>query len=125
MLEAIFSHSNYLATQKMMDATILRHSAIASNLANLETPNYKRIDIAPSFRAELNKAIAEKSPSKIRNLRPVIEEDLTALASNRDGNSVQLDRELLEMNQNYLSYSLQTRMINGTFSKLKLAITGR
>ena len=39
MIDALFSQSNYLAAKKMLDASVLRHEAIASNLANLETPN--------------------------------------------------------------------------------------
>ena len=65
MIEALFNQTNYAATKKMMDATALRHEAIASNIANIETPNYKRIDIAPSFQAELQSAMGSKDITKI------------------------------------------------------------
>jgi flagellar basal-body rod protein FlgB len=52
MIEALFSDSNYLAAKRMLDVTVLRHEAIASNLANVETPNYKRLDVSPSFALE-------------------------------------------------------------------------
>ena len=57
MLEAIYARESYVALKKTLDAAVLKHQAIASNLANLETPNYKRIDISPDFAARLQKAV--------------------------------------------------------------------
>ena len=87
MIEALFNQSGYVATKKMMDATALRHEAIASNLANIETPNYKRVDVATSFQDELKAAIGARDTSKVSSLSPVLAEDTTAVAANRDGNS--------------------------------------
>lgn len=125
MIEGLFNQSNYAATKKMMDATALRHEAIASNLANIETPNYKRIDIAPSFQSELTAAMGAKDVSKISSLSPSFAEDHTAVAANRDGNTVQLETELLKLNQNTISHTLETHLVTGTLLKLRLAITGR
>lgn len=125
MIDAIFSQPGYAATKKMMDATALRHEAIASNIANIETPNYKRIDIAPTFQAELRAAMGSKDISKISALAPGLAEDATAVAANRDGNTVQLETELLKLNQNTLAHSLETQLVTGTLLKLRLAISGR
>jgi flagellar basal-body rod protein FlgB len=125
MIEALFNQPNYAATKKMMDATALRHEAIASNLANIETPNYKRIDIAPSFQAELKAAMGSKDVTKISSLSPAFAEDHTAVAANRDGNTVQLETELLKLNQNTMAHTLETHLVTGTLLKLRLAITGR
>ncbi|MGZ8921007.1 MAG: flagellar basal body rod protein FlgB [Limisphaerales bacterium] len=125
MIDAIFSQPGYAATKKMMDATALRHEAIASNIANIETPNYKRIDIAPTFQAELRAAMGSKDISKISSIAPGLEEDATAVAANRDGNTVQLETELLKLNQNTLAHSLETQLVTGTLLKLRLAISGR
>ncbi|MGZ8940273.1 MAG: flagellar basal body rod protein FlgB [Limisphaerales bacterium] len=125
MIDAIFSQPGYAATKKMMDATALRHEAIASNIANIETPNYKRIDIAPTFQAELRAAMGSKDISNISSLTPGLEEDATAVAANRDGNTVQLETELLKLNQNTLAHSLETQLVTGTLLKLRLAISGR
>jgi flagellar basal-body rod protein FlgB len=125
MIEAIFSQPAYAATKKLMDATALRHEAIASNIANIETPNYKRIDIAPSFQAELRNAMGAKDVSKISSLSPGLVEDHTAIAANRDGNTVQLESELMKLNQNTLAHTLETQLVTGTLLKLRMAITGR
>jgi len=58
MIDALFNQPNYLAAKKMLDVTVLRHEAIASNLANVEVPNYKRLDVSPSFESQLAQAVA-------------------------------------------------------------------
>ena len=125
MIEALFNQPGYVATKKMMDATALRHEAIASNLANVETPNYKRIDVAPNFAEELRSALGSKDPSRINTLQPFIAEDTTAVSTNQDGNTVQLESELMNLNQNTLAHALETQLVSGTLLKLRLAITGR
>ena len=54
MIDGLFASANYQGVKKMLDATVLRQEAIASNLANLETPNYKRVDISPGFASQLS-----------------------------------------------------------------------
>jgi flagellar basal-body rod protein FlgB len=125
MINGLFDQSNYVAAKKMLDATVLRHEAIASNLANLETPNYKRLDVAPSFQTELRSALEGKNPSQISSLHPQITTDPNAVASATDGNSVQLENELLQMNKNFIEHALETQLVTGNLLKLRLAITGR
>ena len=38
MIESLFSSKNYQASKKLLDAATLRHEALATNLANVETP---------------------------------------------------------------------------------------
>ena len=125
MIEALFNQPNYLATKRMMDATALRHEAIASNIANVETPNYKRIDVAPNFQAELRQAIASKDPSNIGTLKPQLVEDTSTVSGRRDGNNVQLETELLNLNQNTVAHTLETQLLTGSLLRMRLAITGR
>ena len=125
MITALFNQPTYLAAKKMLDATVLRHEAIASNIANLETPHYKRLEVAPSFTTELREAMASKSTDRIAGLQPHLAVDETAVSPNRDGNTVQLENELLQLNQNFVEHSLETQLITGALLRLKLAITGR
>ena len=125
MIEALFNQNNYVATKQMLDATVLRHEAIASNLANLETPNYKRVDLAPTFSAELGRAMAASDPEQLAALRPRLAVDASAVASRRDGNTVQLESELMQMSKNSLAHNLETQLLTRTLMRLRLAITGR
>ena len=125
MIEALFNQPGYVATKKMLDATAMRHEAIASNLANVETPHYKRIDVAPSFQEELRAALGGKNPDQIRSIRPTLVEDTNAIAGTKDGNTVELETELMNLNQNTLAHTVETHLATGALLKLRLAITGR
>ena len=109
----------------MLDATVLRQEAIASNLANLETPHYKRVDVSPPFASELSQAISSGSPAAVNSIKPTIVVDQNAVAQNRDGNSVQLEKELIYLQKNMVAHHLQTQMLSGTYDKLRSAIRGR
>jgi flagellar basal-body rod protein FlgB len=125
MIDALFSQPDYLAAKKVLDATVLRQDAIASNLANLETPNYKRIDIAASFETQLQQAIAGKDTEQMNNIQPQLAVDTTAMASRTDGNTVQLEDELLKMNQNTVENTLGTQLVNNSLYQMRMAITGK
>ncbi len=125
MIDALFSQTNYAAVKKMLDATALRHEAIASNLANVENPGYQRLDVNPSFSAELKQAMGSPDGSQIQNLQPSLTVDPNAVATTRDGNTVQLEKELISLNQNTIAHALETQLVTGQLLRLRLAITGR
>ena len=62
MIDGLFNQTNYVAAKKMLDLTALRHEAIASNLAHVETPRYKRLDVSSSFANELQQAASRLQP---------------------------------------------------------------
>jgi flagellar basal-body rod protein FlgB len=125
MIDALFNQPNYVAAKKLLDATVMRHEAIASNLANVETPNYRRVDVDTTFKAELSRALTANSVTDIQQITPEIKTDDTAVSHTRDGNTVQLENELIQMSQNTLSHAVETQFLTGSLVKLKLAITGR
>lgn len=125
MIDALFNQPGYEAVKRMMDATVLRHEALASNISNMEVPGYKRVDLAPSFVQEMKRALQDGNSSKINTLQPSLAVDTTAVAANRDGNTVQMEKELLNMSQNTMAYSLETQLITRNMVKLRAAITGR
>jgi flagellar basal-body rod protein FlgB len=125
MLNGIFDQTGYAATKRMLDATMLRQEAIASNLANAETPNYKRVDVDPSFSNALATALKTGQPSSLSAIEPKLVADKTAIATTPDGNNVQLEKEMMALNQNTLSHAVESHFLNGTLLKLRLAITGR
>ena len=125
MIDGIFADSGYVAAKKMLDVSVLRHQAIASNLANLETPNYKRIDVAPSFEAELKHAVASHNSAEVSRLAPSLAVDKTAVSGRSDGNTVQLETEMLKLNENTVENTLETQLVSGSLAQLRLAITGK
>lgn len=125
MIGAIFNQPNYLAAKKSLDAVVLRQQAIAANLANLETPGYKRVDIAPAFQQELDRACAARDPQQLASLRPTLALDAAAVPRGLDGNTVSLEHEMMQLNQNAIAHTLETQLVTGTLLKLRLAITGK
>jgi flagellar basal-body rod protein FlgB len=125
MIEALFNQPNYLAAKKTLDAVELRQHAIANNIANLETPGYKRVDLAPTFQAELERACTAGDPQQLSSLKPTLATDATAVSNSPDGNTVNLEKELMQMNQNAMTHSLETQMVSGMLARMRLAITGK
>ena len=125
MVEGLFSGTNYLAAKRLLDATALRQEAIAGNLANVETPGYRRMDVSPSFEAELKQAIGSGDVSAMKTAQPKLAVDATARSSRQDGNTVILESELLKLNQNSVEHAMETQMITGNLMRMRLAITGR
>lgn len=125
MVDALFNQPEYLGAKKMLDAVVLRQEAISSNIANLETPGYKRIDLAPSFQDELQRACASGDAQQIGELQPTLATDPNAVPQGLDGNTVSLEKELAQLNQNSLTHSLETQLVTNTLYRLKMAISGK
>lgn len=126
MIDQLLARENYDLAKCLLDAAALRHEALATNLANIETPGFKRLDLAPDFARQLENYASSPDPAAaLTTLQPKIAEDLTARAMRPDGNNVQLDRELLEMNRNALEYDMLTQFASDSIKRLKSAITGR
>lgn len=126
MIDPIFQSDNYQLARKLLDASVMREEAIASNIANAETPGYRRIDIAPDFAQQLKSHMAAGDLNKSADsLKPQLAEDPTARSMRPDGNSVEIEHELLAMNQNAVQHEFLADIISGNLKQLKMAITGR
>ncbi len=125
LVASLFASDNYTAVKKMMDVSAMRHAAIASNLANVSTPGYKRVDLSKSFEDELKSRISSRDSQAIATAVPRTETDSLSPATRADGNNVQIDRELLEMSKNTMNFDALTNFASGSLKQLKMAITGR
>jgi flagellar basal-body rod protein FlgB len=125
MIDALFNQPNYIAAKKLLEATELRHEALANNLANIETPGYKRVDVARSFNTELERALASDEAGAVAAVQPKLEVDSTAVAQSPDGNTVKLESELIDLQQNTLNHGLAAQLVTARLLELRLAITGR
>ena len=125
MIDPIFHSDNYQLARKLLDAAALRSEAIASNIANAETPGYRRLDVSADF-AEQLKARTQAGELAVDNdtLRPSLVQDPYARTVRPDGNSVDIENELLAMNKNSVEYEFLTDVVSGNIKQLKMAITG-
>jgi flagellar basal-body rod protein FlgB len=126
MIDPIFQTDNYQLARKLLDAAVVRQEAIATNIANAETPGFRRLDLAPDFAEQLKARVASGDFARTaESLQPRLVEDHTARTVRPDGNTVEIERELLAMNRNSVDYEYLTEVVSNNLKQLKLAITGR
>lgn len=126
MIDPIFQSDNYQVARKLLDAAALRQEAIASNIANAETPGYRRLEVAPDFAEQLKASSRTGELAQTaRTITPTLVQDPFARSVRPDGNSVEIEQELLAMNKNAVEYEFLTEIVSGNIKQLKMAITGR
>jgi flagellar basal-body rod protein FlgB len=124
MIEPVFQADTYQLARKLLDAAALRQEAIASNVANAETPGYHRLDVAPTFAQQLRSQMASGTLGSSEAITPTLMEDPTARTTRPDGNNVEIESELLAMNKNSVEYDYLTQVVSGNLKQLKMAISG-
>lgn len=125
MVDPIFQSDNYQIARKLLDAAALRQEAIAANIANAETPGYRRLDVNPDFAAQLKASAQTGDLAPTAHLTPRLVEDAHARTVRPDGNTVEIEHELLAMNRNSVEYEFLSEVVSRNIKQLKLAITGR
>lgn len=102
-----------------MDRASSRHSLLSANLANVNTPGYKRRD--SDFAIELEQAGTRSSgfESAQRKLNGTTEDSNSIRL---DGNSVDLEQEVAAIAETELRYQVLTDMAGRYFSGLKNVI---
>lgn len=120
-----FDYINVL--DKAADASWMRENAITNNIANGDTPGYKRQDVA--FEGILQSAIGNMSSGSLDKKVRELNQDLSNLSTSvytdsasysyrLDHNNVDPDSEHSELASEQLKYQLLTNAINMDFSRL-------
>ena len=119
------SDAYFSVMNKTLDGLWARNEVISNNIANFETPNYKRKTI--DFETSLQKAINEVSDNKLSHKeidKSKIFMDTDEETVRMDGNSVDLEQEQLLMIKNSYQYMYTQRVMNDYFTRLGKAING-
>lgn len=130
MLKNSFDQINL--QNKALDASWLKHDIIAQNIANSETPGYKRKKVV--FDNVLQSAMNENmtplrrthvghiaSPSL--DFTPSVITDMDA-EMRIDGNSVDIDIEMAEQAKNSIKYNAMINQVSAQLRRLKASIKG-
>lgn len=128
MIEPVGNSLNYQLASKLLDASVLRQEAIATNIANAETPGFRRIDLAPDFTRALRAQFANghrPAPSAVAALQPRLAEDPEVRSVRADGNSVEMETELMAMSRNRVDHEFLTELVSRHIKQLRVAISGR
>lgn len=108
--------------EKMLDVSAIKHKVIANNIANINTPGYKRMEV--SFADQLEKVIKNASMNKFDTLQPkvvIAEKDRNETVRN-DGNNVDMDKEISSLLKNTLSYNTYSQLLAKKMELVKSAI---
>ena len=120
------SDSNVMsALRRQMTIAVARQVAAAGNLANVDTPGYKakEVTFSDALKAKLapptNSTFGSKSSSAVDAGVTVKDADGPA---RRDGNTVQLDRELLNMSRAAGDFAAAQTALAAKFRLVRYAI---
>jgi len=108
--------SNFEMLSRALDIAALRHKAIANNLANANTPGYRRLEV--QFKQELDRVIHGRAPLDAR-----IVESADPVGPN--DNNVSFERELADLQKNALIYQTFAQLADLRMKGLRSAIQGQ
>lgn len=123
----VFDYVNVL--QKAADASWLRNDVISNNIANIDTPGYKRQDV--DFETQLKQALrsvryktvdARVAEINTVELEPRVYTDSAGFSYRLDGNNVDIDTESAELAANQIKYNGLVSSWNQEFTNLKLVM---
>ncbi len=123
--------------QRTMDVSMIRQDVLANNIANADTPNFKRSDV--NFEAELKRALESENVRKLpaaltnrrhipfnrsrdyRDVKPRRVLDYLS-ASDNNGNNVDTEQESMLLLRNQLRYDLLSRSVANQFSRINIVL---
>lgn len=125
----IYNYINVL--DKAADAANTRNEIIANNIANVDTPNYKRKDV--SFENYLEQALigGEILDERVADINSHLSDfggitytDNSTLSYRLDGNNVDIDTENAYLAENQIRYNALVEQIGQEFARYKTVLTG-
>ena len=122
-----FSYINVL--DRAADASWTRETVIGNNIANVDTPGYKRQDVAfedvlkrelkSSKYDTLQKAVDNVSLNKLQGRTYT---DYASYSYRLDGNNVDIDTENVELASEQLRYQTLTSAVSNEFTRMNTAM---
>ncbi len=123
--------------QRTMDVSMIRQDVLANNIANADTPNFKRSEV--NFEAQLKRALESEKPGTMHaamtnerdipfnqpmDYRSVMPRRVLDYLSQTDnnGNNVNTEQESMLLLQNQLRYNLLARSVANQFSRLNIVL---
>ncbi len=125
ILSNAYNYVNVLG--KAADASWTRNDILANNIANADTPGYKRKDV--QFETYLANLIAgtdslDETVANIdlNQLNGTTYTDQANLSYRSDGNNVDMNTESVELAKNQLKYYTLMNSMSQEFSRLKMVL---
>lgn len=126
--------SNYKPLEKALDAAWLRNEVISQNIANVDTPNYKKKTVA--FEEYLNDALDgggfkgnttdrrhfQIGGSDFDSVDIKVTQDNAGTSYRIDGNNVDIESEMASQAQNDIKYNTLIQGLNKGYKRIKSVI---
>ena len=129
--------SKFNVLERTLDATAIRQKVIANNIANVDTPYFKRSDVV--FEELLQENLSTQTTKAIEGYRtdprhfyigqnasfpnPQIIQDQKSSVNN-NLNNVDIDYEMSLMAKNQLKYNTLIQQMNHELKQMRIAIEG-
>ncbi|MGE0609191.1 MAG: flagellar basal body rod protein FlgB [Pirellulales bacterium] len=128
----LFSQTTIPVLEQVVNFSQARHTVLAGNIANLDTPGYKTRDLSPeSFQARLREAIIERDSVGTAGEGSSHGDPFQATTSNlhgivrHDEGNVGMERQVTEMAKNQMQHNLAMAIMSSQFKLLQAAISER
>lgn len=128
-----FGFSNVNLIEKALYASTIKNQVISNNIANVETPNFKRSDV--EFSELLKESLTSQKlrgyitnpkhipigPLPLEQIKPeIVQENKTSMRL--DGNNVDIDAEMSNLAKNQLYYYSLVQRVNGELNTIMVAV---
>lgn len=126
---------NFPLVEKSLSLRARRHELIVSNIANADTPNYKSFDIIIEDELQKTRPNSDKIQLRTTNSNhmrrvggtgpdqvTIHKNESNELSLRGDGNTVDIDTEMVNLSENNLIYRASAQIMTKMFSALKTAI---
>lgn len=137
MLEKILNSKTHIVLKQSMDAASLRNDVIANNMANVETPGFKRSEVI--FEEQMKKVLENSTiydklkRTDARHIQlyqaraqsPIEVKRLDDLSYRNDENNVDIDVEMANMSKNKIYYDAVSQSMSNEIKLMRMAIIGR
>lgn len=110
---------------RLLDFTTARARALTTNVAHASEAGYRRVDV--DFASLLEAVRAEREKGRAGAIAPARPEAVvdTSAQPGANGNSVDFEREQVQLDKNALLHQLATEFMNSKLNTLRAAIRGQ
>ena len=143
MIEGVINGDGIAALERMLQFAGARHRVLAHNIANIDTPNFRPVDVSvEEFQAKLGEAI-DRSRDRDGNRGGSLEVEATrtvefgpnrvtlrpeAIGDNilfHDGNDRDPDRLMQSLVENFMAFRMAADLMKSRFDQIRMAIRER
>lgn len=105
-----------------LDAAWAKNEVISGNIANVDTPGYKRRVVEFGNLLEEASSNLKSGKNSTPGVKVTIDNSTDSLRT--DGNNVNIDTEMVELAKNSIYYNLLSQKMTGEIQKIEAAIKG-